>query len=99
MFSAIKLLKDEFYIIHKEKNMQQCPERQKYREKYWRNKGYIPIYLKHQYEVCSNVMGVQDNLLSKWLSVHRSQGSAEFEFASQVHLNIKSLNLLRLIAS
>lgn len=61
MFSFIKLLKNEFYIINKEKNMQQCHERQKYRQKYKRNKGYILIYLKHWYEVCSNDMSVQDD--------------------------------------
>lgn len=43
MFSAIKLLKDEFYIIHKEKNMQQCPERQKYRENTEEIRGTFPF--------------------------------------------------------
>lgn len=39
--------------------MQHCHERQRQKQK--RNKGYIPTYLKHLYEVCSNDMGVQDN--------------------------------------
>lgn len=39
--------------------MQHCHETQ--RQKYKRNKGYIPIYLEHLYEVCFSDMGFYDN--------------------------------------
>ena len=81
--------KNEFYIIHKEKNMQQCYESKKYRQKYKRNRGTFPF-----------IWNIHMNLfqwpgLPRWPRVCRkSQVSTKFEFANQLHLNIRSLNLL-----